>query len=127
MRGLEAGHGTWRFKFRCAMRGARRAFASQLSLRVQLGAAAAVVLAAVVLGATLIEWAVLVLCMVVVLSAELMNTALEHLARAITREHSEELRNALDTGSGAVLLASIGAAVVGTLVLGARLACLLGW
>jgi diacylglycerol kinase len=79
--------------------------------------AAAVVVAAAAVRASLVEWGLLVLCIAVVLAAEMFNTALEHLGRAITREENADIREALDMAAGAVLVVSIGAAVVGVLVL----------
>ena len=67
------------------------------------------------------EWCLLILCIATVLTAEMFNTAIEHLARAITPDRHDELRDALDTSSGAVLLASLGAATVGTWIFAARL------
>jgi diacylglycerol kinase len=51
-----------------------------------------------------------------VLAAELFNSALEHLAKAITREHNEHLRIGLDISAGAVLIVSLGAASVGLVI-----------
>jgi diacylglycerol kinase len=52
------------------------------------------------------------------LFAELFNSAIEHLAQAITADHDDHLRDALDISSGAVLVASLGAAAVGVAILG---------
>jgi diacylglycerol kinase len=119
--------GSWSRKFRCAARGLGGAVRSQCSFFVHLLTAGAVVGAGIALNANLLEWCLLVLCIVAVLVAELFNTAIEHLARAVTSETNEHIRDALDTGSGAVLLAAIGAAVAGSLVLGHRLGCTLDW
>jgi diacylglycerol kinase len=69
----------------------------------------------------------LVLCIAGVLVAEMFNSALELMAKAITSEENPYLGNSLDIGSAAVLVASIGAAVVGAIVFGHRLGVLLGW
>jgi diacylglycerol kinase len=63
------------------------------------------------------RWCIYILCVTVVLSAELFNTSIEHLARAVTREQHPEIRDALDIASGAVLMAAIGSACVGTLII----------
>jgi diacylglycerol kinase len=118
---------SWLHKFRCAFRGVTFAVRSQNSFAVHLAVAAAVIAAGVLLRVSLVEWCLLVLCIVAVVAAELANTAIEHLARAITQDHSEEIRDALDVTSGAVLLAAIGAAVVGTIVFLHRLGVLLAW
>jgi diacylglycerol kinase len=107
----------WPRKFALAGRGIARAIRGERNFAVHLVAALAVVAAAAALGASRLEWCILIVCMAVVLAAELFNTAIEHLARAITAEENDEIRDALDIASGAVLIASIGAAVVGALIL----------
>ena len=124
---IERPPSTWLQKFRCAFRGVTFAVHSQSSFAVHLAVAAAVVVAGLLLQVSLVEWCLLVLCIVAVVAAELANTAIEHLARAITDEHNEEIRDALDVTSGAVLLAAISAAIVGTLVFLHRLGILLDW
>ena len=49
------------------------------------------------------------------------------MAKAITGESDPHLGNSLDIGSAAVLLASLGATVVGTIIFANRLGMLLGW
>ncbi len=89
--------------------------------------AAAVVAAAVVLGVSLVEWCLLVLCIAGVLTAEMFNSAFESMAKAITGESDPHLGNSLDIGSAAVLLASVGASIVGALIFAHRLSILVGY
>jgi diacylglycerol kinase len=56
----------------------------------------------------------------------MFNSAFEKLARAITNDHDPEIRDALDIASGAVLLASLGAAAVGAMILLPRLLAMFG-
>jgi diacylglycerol kinase len=109
------------------MRGVGWAVRTQVNFVIHLAAAAAVVVAAFWLEATLVEWCVLILCIGIVLAAELFNTALEHMARAVTREHNEEIRNALDVSAGAVLIAATGAAITGAAIFIHRLGLRLEW
>jgi diacylglycerol kinase len=109
-------HGNWPFKFRCAARGVSLAVRSQRNFAIHLPTTGAVIVAAAALGASLLEWALLILCVAVVLSAEMFNTAIEHLVGAIAREQNPEVRDALDVSSGAVLLISLGAALIGGLI-----------
>jgi diacylglycerol kinase len=118
---------SWRQKFKDALRGTRRAVRRESSFFVHLFAACAVLAAALALGATLAEWCLLVLCICGVLTAEMFNTAFETLAKAVDREYNPHLRDALDMGSGAVLLAALGASAVGAIIFIHRLASLLGW
>jgi diacylglycerol kinase (ATP) len=114
-------------KFRFAGRGLRRGVRSESNFFVHLFMAAAVIAAGSVLKCSPTEWCLLALAISTVLSAEMMNTALEHLAKAITERRNTFIGDALDMASASVLLASLGAATVGVLVLGGRLATLLGW
>jgi undecaprenol kinase len=124
---VESRRCSWATAFRCAARGMIWGFRSQRNFAVHLTVAVVVVAAAMLLGATVIQWCLLVLSIATVLAAELFNTAIEHLARAITREQNDDVRNALDTAGGAVLLISIGAATVGGLVFARLLGEALGW
>ena len=114
-------------KFAHAFRGLSRGVRGQSSFRVHFAMAGAVVVAGILLGVSRIEWCILLLCIAGVLAAELFNSALECIARAITAEHDTRVGDALDIASGTVLIASIGAAVSGTLILGYRLGLLTGW
>ena len=108
----------WHRKFANALRGMRVGIRDQSSFYVHFSAMLVVVGLASWLGVSRAEWLVLVLCITGVFTAELFNSAIEHLARAITRDEHPEIRDALDVASGAVLLASIGAAIIGLTVLG---------
>jgi diacylglycerol kinase len=99
------------------MRGIAAGARGQNSFYVDLPAAAVVVALGFWLDVSHAEWLALILCITIVLAAELFNSALEHLARAVTRDHHPEIRDALDIASGAVLVAATGASVVGVMVL----------
>lgn len=118
---------SWTRKFRHAGRGIVHAIRTQHSFWVHLPASAAVIVGATLHGVSKIEWAILILCVVSVISAELFNSALECISRAITEDENEHIRNALDVASGAVLVVSIGALIVGCLLLVTKLAAALGF
>ena len=118
---------SWTCKFRDAFRGVKEGVHGQSSFLVHFFVTAAVIAAGIVLGVSLAEWCLLVLCIAGVLVAEMFNSALESMAKAITGEVDPHLGNSLDIGSAAVLTASIGASVVGTIVFGHRVGVLLGW
>ena len=118
---------SWTSKVGWALRGVGRAIRTQSNFAIHMATAAAVVVAAIVLRATLAEWSILVVCIAIVLAAEMFNTALEHLARAITQEHNEDIRNALDTSAGAVLVAATGAAITGGVIFVHRFGLWMNW
>ncbi len=118
---------TWREKFRDALIGLKLGVRGQSSFFVHVFSAATVIVVATILSVSLIEWCLLLLCIAGVLTAEMLNSAMESMAKAITDQHDPHLGIALDVGSAAVLLASTGAAVVGTLIFANRLRILVGW
>ena len=100
---------SWFRKFRDAFRGVKEGVRGQSSFFVHFFVAAAVVAAGVVLHVDLLEWCLLVLCIAGVITAEMFNSALESMAKAITGQRDPQLGNSLDIGSAAVLVASVGA------------------
>ena len=119
--------GSWQAKFHHAFRGMKRGLRGDSSFFVHLFMAAAVAMAGLALKVTLVEWCLLILCVAGVLAAEMFNTALERLAQAVDQRPNDHLRDALDMGSAAVLLAALGAVAVGTTVFVYRLGLLLSW
>lgn len=62
------------------------------------------------------EWLALILAMTLVIAAEALNTALEHLVDIASPNWSELARDAKDVAAAAVLVCAIGAACVGALI-----------
>ncbi|HZZ29960.1 MAG TPA: diacylglycerol kinase [Pirellulales bacterium] len=116
---------TWYEKFRDAFRGVRSGMRGQSSFQVHIAVAVAVIVAGCALRVELWQWCVLLLCIGGVLTAEMVNSALEHLAKAVDEQRNPHLGDALDTGSAAVLFASLAAAVVGAIILLSRVIALL--
>ncbi|MCA9234750.1 MAG: diacylglycerol kinase family protein [Planctomycetales bacterium] len=108
---------TWPRKFADALRGIKIAMRGEASYFVHILATAIVIIAGVISRLSPTRWALLALCIATVLAAESLNTAIERLARAVTRKQDPQVRDALDIASGAVLLAAIGAAVAGAIIL----------
>lgn len=115
---------TWAQKFRDAFRGVRCGMRGQSSFRVHIFMAFAVVIAAALLRAQLWQWCALLLCIAGVLTAEMFNSAMEHFAKAVEPNHNPRIGDALDTASAAVLIASLGSAIVGAIIFIERLIAL---
>lgn len=113
-------------KFQCAFRGIAAGSRGQSSFVVHLVATALVIGAGIWLQVTSIEWCLLALCIGLVIALELFNTSIESLARSIDRQYNEQLRDALDIASGAVLVGAISAACVGVAILLPRLIGIFG-
>jgi diacylglycerol kinase (ATP) len=91
-------------------------FRREKSFRTHLVLAACAILIAALLQVSPIWWALVALCIGLVLALEALNGALEYVIDRLHPELHEEIRCAKDAAAGAVLLASIATAVVGALM-----------
>jgi diacylglycerol kinase len=112
---------TWRAKFGEACKGIKLGVRGQSSFFAHFFAATLVVVAAVILQCDLTEWCLLLGCIGFVMTAELVNSAIETLFRGLDVAARDKHVAALHIAAGAVLTASGTAAVIGLLVLGRRL------
>jgi len=110
-----------------ALRGVFTAFRLDQSFVEHLASAVPVIAAGVVLRVNLLEWCLLALCITAVVAAEMFNTAIEQLAKAVHPEQSPLVGASLDVAAGGVLIASLGAAIVGCAIFGFRLGVLMKW
>jgi diacylglycerol kinase (ATP) len=101
----------------CAIEGVLWAAKTQRHMLVHLLAAIAVLLVALGLQLTLLEFALLALSIILVLFAELVNTALEVVVDLVSPEYHPLARRAKDVAAGAVLVASVGSLIMGYLAL----------
>ena len=96
--------------------------ASQHNAWIHGVATVAVCVLGAALGVSLLGWCALILAMLAVWTAEALNTAFELLCDVAAPEFHPLVKQAKDVAAGAVLIAAIGAAAVGLLVLGPPLA-----
>lgn len=115
----------WRDKFREAFRGIKLGVRGHSSFSIHVFFAALAVTAGFVLEIDHFEWCVVVGCIGLVITAELFNSAIETLFHALDRETKDRMVGCLDIAAGAVLLASLTAAVIGVIIFGRKLLVLL--
>ena len=107
--------------FKYAWQGLRDLYAHQPNFRVHLAFTAVAVGAGFLLGIGRLEWVAIVICILLVTTAEAMNTALEYLTDLVSPGYHELAGKAKDAAAAAVLITAIGAVVVGLLVFVPRL------
>ena len=112
---------TWLGKFADASRGFFLSITTQSSFAAHLPVAAAAVVAGFWLGLSLTEWGLVALAIGLVVMAEVFNTSLEALAKAVGTYPDDGIRDALDLASGGVLAAVLTAITIGLIVLGPKL------
>src|SRR5262245_19994904 len=89
---------SWVLKFRHAFRGVKVGIRGQSSFFAHFFFAAAVIAAGITFEATRSDWCWLTASIAAVLMAEMFNSGLERMAKAIDHRHNPHLRDALDIG-----------------------------
>jgi diacylglycerol kinase (ATP) len=100
-------------------------FSKEAHAKIHLITSAIVVLLAFVLKVSKMEFFVLLLCIALVLLAEMLNSAFERLCDALHPEQHPLIKEGKDLAAGAVLICSGCAAAIGLFIFGAKLLSIL--
>jgi diacylglycerol kinase len=110
-----------RNSFKFALDGIGFALKTQRNLHIHLTIASFVILSSILLHCNLIEISIILLTIEVVISLELINTAIEATIDLVS-PHSQPLAKiAKDLGAAAVLIAASCSIIIGVLILGPKL------
>jgi diacylglycerol kinase len=102
--------------FGCAAKGVYYALKHNRNLRIHFIIALLVILASIYFNVNAFEMGILGIMILVVISSEMINTAIEQMTDLITKEHREEAGIAKDVAAGMVLVSAIGSVIVGVLI-----------
>jgi len=102
------------FKYACW--GIWFAFSNNQNLQIHLAVAVLVVVMSIVFRINAFEMGILGVIILLVIAAEMINTAIEEMVDLITNEHRQEAKIAKDVAAGMVLLTAVGSVIVGVLV-----------
>ena len=103
-------------RFRYAIKGLISAIRSEANMRIHIIAAALVCVAGFYFQISPVEWIVLVLCIVLVISFELINTSIEELCNMVHPEHHPIIKKVKDIAAAAVLVAAVGSVVAAIII-----------
>ena len=104
-----------------AFRGLKVLLQTQPNARIHAVATVLVVAAGLAFGISPVEWALIVLAIASVWTAEAINTSIEFLVDLVSPEPHPLAGKAKDVAAGGVLVAAIGSAFVGGFVFGPHL------
>lgn len=107
-----------------ALKGLRLSL-GQRSIRLHVASTLAVICLGCLMQLERWEWCVIIICIGVVISAEVMNTAIEQFVDMVSPEFNEKAGRVKDLSAGAVLVAAIMAAIAGAVIFGKHLLDLL--
>jgi diacylglycerol kinase len=111
----------WRDKFKEAFRGVKRGVRGHSSFFVHFFFAILALALAIVLECALWEWCLVIGCIGMVITAELFNSSIETLFRGLEAEARDRVYGCLDIAAGAVLVAGLTSAIIGTLIFGRKI------
>ncbi len=104
----------WSFKY--AFEGILHALKFNQNLRIHIASAILVIVASIFFHVNPFEMGILGVMILLVISSEMVNTALEEMTNLIVTEHRKEAKIAKDVAAGMVLLTAIGSIIVGCLI-----------
>ncbi|MCZ0704029.1 undecaprenol kinase/diacylglycerol kinase (ATP) [Natronobacillus azotifigens] len=99
-----------------AANGVRHALETEINMRVHIIIMLMVVLFGFILGVSKLEWVSLLITIGMVLTAEMFNTAVEHIMDYLAPERNEAVGRIKDLTAGAVLVTSVIALLVGIII-----------
>ncbi len=99
-----------------ALCGIKYVFESQRNIRIQLIIMIVTYITGYVLNISSTEWLILILISTIILTLEIINTALEEVVNLVTDEYRKTAKHAKDTAAGAVLTASFFAVIIGLVI-----------
>lgn len=96
--------------------GIGHAFRTETNFRIHVAAMALAVGLGVVLQISAVEWLFVAGCSMLVLSMELVNTAIENVCDLISKEYHPLIKIIKDVAAAAVLVSAAGSAVTGGII-----------
>jgi diacylglycerol kinase (ATP) len=102
--------------FGFAFEGVHHALRHNQNLQIHFLAVLVVVIGAWFYKVTHVEQAILAVTILVALSAEMINTALEEMTNLITVEHRKEAKAAKDVAAGMVLITATGSIIIAVII-----------
>ena len=101
--------------FACAFQGIKNAF-QERNMRIHACFAIAACILGIVLGIDPPQWLAVIICICLVFSLEIINTALEAIVDLVSPKYNDLAKRAKDCSAGAVLVCAIGSLFVAAVV-----------
>lgn len=106
----------WFESLNCAIEGVIYAFKTQKHIRYHYVIAAAALFLSLFLELPMVEFVLFTMSILILLFAEMMNTAVEEVVNLIEDKHNMIAKYAKDVSAGAVLISSIGVAIMAYMI-----------
>jgi diacylglycerol kinase len=107
--------------FGYALNGMKIAFKEERNMKIYLYISLGVLIAGFISKLTAMEWIAIVLCIAVVLVAELFNTVIENIMDYLFPEHNLVAGKVKDISAAAVTICAIMSVIIGAIIFGNKL------
>jgi len=102
--------------FKHAITGITHVFKKEQNFRIHSIAAILVIIAGIIFSIDKTEWLIIIIAITSVITLELLNSAIEYVCNFISPEYHEKIKIIKDASAGAVLIAAIGAFIIGLVI-----------
>ncbi len=99
-----------------AFKGVMFVFKNECNFRLHIIATVAVIFSGFLFSITKTEWLFIIFAVSIVLSFEMINSAVEYLSDFVSPDYSDIIKTVKDASAGAVLISATGAFIVGTII-----------
>lgn len=107
--------------FKFAFNGFKILFKEEFNAKIHLASAIIVLILGFLLDIDRYEWCAILVVIGMVISAELINTAIEYLADFVSPEKRNVIKKVKDLAAAAVLVAAIVALIIGAVIFGPKI------
>jgi len=102
--------------FGYAIKGIRYVFGTEVNMKIHIAISVLVIASGTFFAISLIEWMFCLLCIGLVVGAEMLNTAIENVVDLASPEQHPLAGKAKDIAAGAVLICAIISVIIGLLI-----------
>ena len=102
--------------FSYALKGIKACFVSEANFKIHTAFAAMAFLLALLFHVSLQQWAALLFCVALVLTTEMINTAIEKLCDVVHTGLHPQIKIVKDIAAGAVLVAACCSVIIGAII-----------
>ena len=107
--------------FKYAIEGLVSSFKTERNMKIHIMAMIIVIALGIFMKLNKIEWCIITIAIVIVISAELFNTAIETVVDMVSPQKNPQAKLVKDIAAAAVLVLAIGAAVIGIIIFGPKI------
>ena len=104
------------YSVQVALRGVKQFFSRERNGKIQIAFGAAAIILGITVSISSFQWLIVLLCIGLVISLEMINSAIERYCDLVTTDFHPGIKIIKDVAAGAVLVASITSLIIGLII-----------